>query len=123
MANNTFEFKGTKEDWYAVDFAGSYFILDGINYESRSLLDSDQVGEIRAKANAQLVCHSFEMLSMIDRLASALEDIQRTLAHHNHSVTGFHLNGNEEPIMNFFNDIDMSSIEDAKLLITKATAI
>lgn len=48
----------------------------------------------------------------IMRLLCLVTDIDSTLFHHNHSVDGWHLNGDLEPIMNFVAEMDMQAIPD-----------
>lgn len=63
-----------------------------------------------------------EMMEMLERLTATLTDIDRTLFHHNHSVVGWHLNGDLEPIMNFVSDFDMDSLSESSKLIEKVKA-
>lgn len=133
------QFKGTQGKWF-VEWNGHYNeilstdnsihnnTIDGVNMGISTHLHMTIGGKVESvansiedRANAQLIANAPEMLEMLNRLVSTLEDIQSTLSHHNLSIVGYHLNGNEEPIMNFFSDIDMSSIDDAKLLIESAT--
>lgn len=54
-----------------------------------------------------------------ERLIALVEEIESTLFHHNHSVEGWHLNGNLEPMMNFVADFDMDAINEAKSTLSK----
>lgn len=74
MANNTFEFKGTKTEWHAVDFAGIIFILDSNFYEGKSLLDYDTVGEEVAKSNAQLAITAPELFKKLESILNISEE-------------------------------------------------
>lgn len=59
------EFKGTKEKWYSVEFAGFINIQDGEFYEDKNILDFEDVGSDIAKANALLISKAPEMLEML----------------------------------------------------------
>ena len=56
------EFKGTKEKWHSVEFAGIILIQDEEYYEGNNIFDYEAVGEEVAKANAQLAICAQEML-------------------------------------------------------------
>ena len=53
------------------------------------------------------------------RLTDLVDDIDRTLFHYNISVLGYHLNDEDEPIMNFYADFDMNAFQQAKELLKK----
>ena len=62
-----------------------------------------------------------ELLTQRDQLKKALEtllkqwnDLEGTLNHKNHSVFGWHMNDDGEPIENFFNDNDLNAVEKAE---------
>jgi hypothetical protein len=63
------------------------------------------------------------MLQMLKRTVDLLNDINSTLFHHNHSVDGWHLNGDLEPIMNFVAEMDIEAISEAEKLIKQATEL
>lgn len=50
-------------------------------------------------------------------LVELVEDIDDTLFQHNYSIVGWHLNGEQEPIMNFVADFDMDILTKAKSLL------
>lgn len=60
-----------------------------------------------------------ELVNSLSKLVLLLEEIDSTLFRHNHSIDGWHLNGDLEPIMNFVNDMDLEPITEAKELLTK----
>lgn len=47
-------FKGTKDGWYVVNYAGTYVVQDRSMYDDANILDSDDVGESKAYYNAKL---------------------------------------------------------------------
>lgn len=85
-------------------------IVDIINKVAERYAQS-QTHEIKEQ-NAELV-------NSLSKLVLLLEEIDSTLFHHNHSIDGWHLNGDLEPIMNFVNDMDLEPITKAKELLTK----
>jgi hypothetical protein len=60
-----------------------------------------------------------EMLAMLERTTELLNNINSTLFHYNHSIDGWHQNGDLEPIMNFVADMDINAILDSEQLIKK----
>lgn len=62
------EFKGTKTEWYAIQFGSMFLIQDDNFYEARNIFDIEDVGEEKAKANIQLAKHAPEMLEMLKDL-------------------------------------------------------
>lgn len=67
----------------------------------------------------QLQDQNAELVDSLSKLVLLLEEIDSTLFHHNHSIDGWHLNGDLEPIMNFVNDMDLEPIAKAKEILTK----
>ena len=63
------EFKGTKTEWHAVEFAGFIILKDSDFYEGKNILDYSDVGEVVANANAKLAKHSYELLEMLIRFS------------------------------------------------------
>jgi len=58
-----------------------------------------------------------QLRELVKELVNTLENIEGTLFHHNHSIEGWHLNGDLEPIMNFVSDFNMDVIKQAKQLL------
>lgn len=59
-----------------------------------------------------------ELREALKEIITMFEDLDGVLFHHNHSVVGWHLNGDHEPIMNFVADyVDYEEIEKAKQLL------
>lgn len=57
------------------------------------------------------------------RLIALVEDIESTLFHYNHSIDGWHLSGETEPIMNFVADFDMEALTEAKQTLQALTSV
>lgn len=68
------EFKGTKGQWYSVEYAGNYILQAGENYGDDNILDAENV-DIEAKYNALLISKAPEMLEMLISLSKTFEDI------------------------------------------------
>ena len=66
------EFKGTKTEWHAVEFAGFIILKDSDFYEGKNILDYSDVGEVVANANAKLAKHSFELLEALEHTLEVL---------------------------------------------------
>lgn len=66
------KFKGTKEQWHAVEFAGFVILKDSEFYEGKNILDYSDVGEVVANANAKLAKHSFELLEALEHTLEIL---------------------------------------------------
>ena len=123
------EFKGTKAPWEArISQLGIDVIQQGTGFgiidfgTNEDLRKADYSFEV-AEANAKLISKAPEMLEMLKKLTSLLNDIDSTLFHHNHSVNGWHLNGDSEPIMNFVAEMDMECLSAAEQLIKEATEL
>jgi len=65
-------FKGTKTEWHAVEFAGFIILKDSDFYEGKNILDYSDVGEVVANANAKLAKHSFELLEALEHTLEVL---------------------------------------------------
>lgn len=107
------EFKGTKEEIHAVEYAGVIFMQDSEFYEDSekcNILDYDHVGKIEADANGKLFECAPEML----------EKLKESLA-----VISWYMD-NTKPEDNqhsdFFN-IGMNQRQVLEELISKATTI
>lgn len=59
------EFKGTKAEWHAVEFAGFIILKDSDYYEAKNILDYSDVGDVIANANAKLAICAPKMLQML----------------------------------------------------------
>jgi len=69
------EFKGTKGEWYCVEYAGNIFIQDSEFYEDSdkcNLLDFDYVGKEIAEANAKLISCAPELLNALQKAIDLL---------------------------------------------------
>ena len=75
--------------------------------------------ELKQEQTQELKEQNAELVDSLSKLVLLLEEIDSTLFHHNHSIDGWHLNGDLEPIMNFVNDMDLEPITEAKELLTK----
>ncbi|HAY3553793.1 MULTISPECIES: hypothetical protein [Weeksellaceae] len=122
------EFKGTPAPWtenISGDNASIDIILPNnttISVDRQDRYNDEYVIErTEMEANAKLISKAPEMLEMLKKLTSLLNDIDSTLFHHNHSVNGWHLNGDSEPIMNFVAEMDMECLSEAEQLIKEAT--
>lgn len=63
------EFKGTKGEWYTVEYAGMMSIQNGPSYEDDNILDIDIVCKEQFYANAKLIAAAPELLQLaIDTL-------------------------------------------------------
>lgn len=65
------ETKHTSAPWYPVEFAGVYILLDSDDYTGKNLFDSDEVGEVKAKANAKLAAAAPKMLKALKSLVNS----------------------------------------------------
>lgn len=122
------EFKGTAYQW-AVGHDGCSVVSSDktersiVSIQTICTINTLWASKEEVKANSLLISKAPEMLEMLKRALQTLKDIDSTLAHHNHDVIGWHLNGDSEPIMSFFNGMDMGVIQDAEELIKSATEI
>lgn len=62
------EFKGTKKDWHAIEFAGTIILKDSPFYEGKNILDYDDVGKEVADANAKLAISAPKLLSALEKI-------------------------------------------------------
>lgn len=60
-----------------------------------------------------------EVLEQLSKVIDVVNQIDKTLFHFNHEVSGFHLNGDNEPIMNFVEDFDMDCIKLAEEILSR----
>ena len=79
-------FKGTKEKWHLVEYPGFYVLQDGEFYEDASLFDAEHVGEIKAKANAELALSAPLLLDALQKIVEAQNKPGGTLASLNGAV-------------------------------------
>jgi hypothetical protein len=128
------EFKGTKGRLEVIDntfkdenrgYCGVFDIVNeqGQKFAQVAPYEFFQLTLEQAHANAILTSKAPEMLEMLKRLTSLINDIDQTLFQHNHKIEGWHLNGDLEPIMNFVALLDMNSVSEAKNLIKSATEL
>lgn len=61
-------FKGTKTDWHAIEFAGIIILKDSEFYEGKNILDYDDVGKEVADANAKLSISSPKLLAALQKI-------------------------------------------------------
>ena len=54
--------KHTKGEWYPVEFGGYWMILNSNHYDGDDILESNNVGEDIAEANAKLMAAAPELL-------------------------------------------------------------
>ncbi len=62
------EFKGTKKDWHAIEFAGTIILKDSPFYEGNNILDYDDVGREAADANAKLAISAPKLLTALQKI-------------------------------------------------------
>jgi hypothetical protein len=53
------------KQWYPIEFAGTWMILDEPFYEGKDVMNAENVGEIRAEKNAQLVASAPDLLEAL----------------------------------------------------------
>lgn len=63
------ETKHTKGEWFPVEFAGIWMLMDSPMYESIDVLNADYVGEEKAKANAKLAAAAPDLLDALIEIA------------------------------------------------------
>lgn len=130
------KFKGTKGKWEVGTVNNAEYGINGLvvwspEHSQRSDGTYEMVCHITTPEeqtetdvpNALLISKAPEMLEMLIRTVNLLKDIDSTLFHHNHSINGWHLNGDFEPIMNFVSEMDIDAISDADQLIKEATEL
>lgn len=61
-------FKGTKTDWHAIEFAGIIILKDSEFYEGKNILDYDDVGKEVADANAKLAISAPVLLKALQKI-------------------------------------------------------
>lgn len=61
-------FKGTKTDWHAIEFAGIIILKDEEFYEGKNILDYDDVGQVVADANAKLAIAAPVLLKALEKI-------------------------------------------------------
>ena len=66
-----YEFKGTKEKWYPVNFGGFWSIHDDDFYDSTDIFNEEECSE--AKENAILASKALEMFEMLKECLSYFE--------------------------------------------------
>jgi len=62
------EFKGTKNNWHAIEFAGTIILKDSPFYEGKNILDYDDVGKEVADVNAKLAISASKLLSALEKI-------------------------------------------------------
>lgn len=62
------EFRGTKKDWHAIEFAGIIILKDEEFYEGKNILDYDDVGKEVADANAKLAISAPILLKALEKI-------------------------------------------------------
>ena len=62
------DFKVTKKDWHAIEFAGIIILKDSPFYEGKNILDYDDVGKEVADANARLSIASLHLLKALEKI-------------------------------------------------------
>lgn len=67
-------FKGTKEKWQLVEYPGFYVLQDGEYYGDANLFDVEDVGEVKARANAELAVKAPEMYNKIESILHMSEE-------------------------------------------------
>ena len=61
-------FKGTKEPWYAIDYAGVIILKDSDFYEGKNILDAEDVGKEVVEANAKLAICAPKMYNLLQNI-------------------------------------------------------
>jgi hypothetical protein len=103
----------------------SYDVLCGNNDTKEALANAKLIIDafkVRQQINcelSELLEQRNEMFDMLERTTDLLNNINSTLFHYNHSIDGWHQNGDLEPIMNFVADMDINAIADSEQLIKK----
>lgn len=67
------DFKGTKTDWHAIEFAGFIILKDSEFYEGKNILDYSDVGKEVAEANARLAIKAPKLLEVLKKCKTELE--------------------------------------------------
>ncbi len=115
------EFKGTKGKWAIENVSnpnGSFYKVKVDNSESICNITTRDTE--RSRLNAQLIAAAPELLDALIRLRGVYLDLEGSLYGRNITVNNWHLNGDIEHIDNFFEDLDLESISNAKTVIAKA---
>ncbi len=58
---------------------------------------------------------SRESKELLKRMVGLVDDFDSTLFDDNHTIVGWHLNGDHEPVMNFVNECDMEAFYESKI--------
>lgn len=116
------EFKGTKNEWYIGEHRqnGIQIGCSQSHYVACVYRGGADRNDDETIANAQLIATAPELLEALIRLKAMYTDLESTLYGHNLTVNNWHLNGDTAPIDNFFEDLDLDSIEKAEKVIAKA---
>ena len=85
--------------------------------------DFDGQRNEESKANARLISCAPEMLNALIKSYKELSALWDCLYGQNMSVVGWHLNGDREPLDNFFEDNCQNALEELKSVIEKATGM
>ena len=60
--------KEINKEWHAVEFAGTWMILDAPFYEGKDVVNADNVGDIRAEKNAKLMASAPILLEALIKM-------------------------------------------------------
>lgn len=62
------DFKGTKSNWYAIEFSGTIILKDSPFYEGKNILDYEDVGKEVADANARMAISAPKMYNLLEKI-------------------------------------------------------
>ena len=110
--DNEYQFQGTQGEWKRVD-TESYAEIRNSNKDIPIAL-------VANRDDANLITAAPELLTACITALKQIQDLDSALNHKNHSVAGWHLNGELEPVENFFNENDCGAVEKLTNAICKA---